>query len=838
MSDQGMTDADIFSATPQAVPAPVAAPAMPHPAAPQGDPAVWTLLGEGGTDPHSLLAVGSTVANRAKTAGKSFQDVVTDPGQGYEAWNDPAARARVQKQFPVGSPAYLAAQGVLSDLQSGKVQPLPYTHFYGVQTYEQRHGQGAAPSWAQGQGVDVGGNRFYALGAGGSGLGQAPPPGLTPEEEKVWESLQPGAPTTQAGQTPAPGNAPVRGAQGQPLTAAQVKWYSDHQPEGGWTSSPGAEGTSALPYPLQPGSPIPTTPGAHYVDFDGVEHIVPGGLAEKLAGIGRGFVQGAIMDPANSAIKLTGGGIAVDPMAAALSQTQGGPGAFETAQAAQQGAAQQERNYGITNLGNEYAQGGRFGGQATTATALTAAVPELKLPGMAAKALPGIVTSVLERGGTNALRGLVATAPTVSTSNAPVGEQLATGAVAGAVVPPLAGAAGRLGAKAAGLTTPEIAPEVRALADKAINDYKIPLRASQIGGTAEPSLGVKDSNLINAPGSGFASNDRAQRQAFTRAVAGTFGAQSDKITPQVMDSARKALGAKFDVFAKGHSIQDAGALSGHLDAILNDARQVMPASELAPLENQVGGIKSLAQNNQISGEAYQRLVAKGSPLDRAMQSGDSNVRYYAQQVRDALDDGIMQSASPGEIADFRNTRLQYKNLMTLKGLAAKAGITGEISPTQLQGVVNRSFDDRAFSGAGPLGELADIGQMFMKSPPNSFTAQRAAEIAGRNALPTALAGLAGGEFGLAHDPALAAKIAAGAVAAKASQYGVNALQGLRYGAGAGASMINGQSGVVGNALQGIRRAADISRPAQVPLSALGANFLINAPQGAAVGANP
>jgi hypothetical protein len=35
--------------------------------------------------------------------------------------------------------------------------------------------------------------------------------------------------------------------------------------------------------------------------------------------------------------------------------------------------------------------------------------------------------------------------------------------------------------------------------------------------------------------------------------------------------------------------------------------------------------------------------------------------------------------------------------------------------------VNTSFKNRAFTGAGDLGELAQIGQTFMKEPPNSGT---------------------------------------------------------------------------------------------------------------------
>jgi hypothetical protein len=659
--------------------------------------------------------------------------------------------------------------------------------------------------------------------------GQPEPAGLSADEKAKWEALQPAPPTTAAGETSGTGKQFT--SNGQNMTAAQEAYYAQRAAQpGGLDMSPGMEGTAGMPYALQRGRPIPATPGAHYVDFDGKEHVVPGGVLGALKSFGAGALQGVGPDLVASGNKLTGGGLAVgDPMAGALAQTQGGPSIFDTAQAGTQGLTQQARDYHFAHLGDVAAQGGRFVGQAIPATAAAAAVPEIALPGRAATGVGGVLANVGSKVLTNAARGAAATAPTVGANATPVGEQLATGAAAGVIAPPLIKGALKAGGMAAGLGG-AVSPEVKALADRAINEYDIPLRGSQIAGIDNPSLAVKDSNLINAPGSGFAKNDRAQRQAFTRAVAGTFGADAEKITPAVMNQARSDLGAKFDAFAQGHSVQDVDGLQTRLGGIIHDAQQVMPAGEVAPLLNQVQNIgdvatRDAAGNRTITGDAYQALVSKGSPLDRAMQSGDSNVRYYAHQIRDALDDGIMQSASPGEIADFRNTRLQYKNLMTVKGLAAKAGVTGEISPTQLQGVVNRSFDDRAFHGAGPLGELADIGQTFLKPPPNSFTAQRAAEIAGRNWLPATLASAAAGEYGILSHPAIAAKLAAGALAAKGMGYGVNALEGLRYGQAAGALAIR-QPGNFGGALAGV---GNLVRPTEVPLSALGGNYEFNTP---------
>lgn len=131
---------------------------------------MWTLLGETSpNNPQGQLAVASTIANRAARQGRSYQDVVADPSNGYEAWQDANARAATQKRYPVGSDAYQGAQQVLADLQSGKTDPLPYTHFDSPSVLASR-GQ-SEPSWTKGQaGTDIAGNRFYSLPeqAGGS----------------------------------------------------------------------------------------------------------------------------------------------------------------------------------------------------------------------------------------------------------------------------------------------------------------------------------------------------------------------------------------------------------------------------------------------------------------------------------------------------------------------------------------------------------------------------------------------------------------------------------------------------------------------------------------------
>ena len=139
-----------------------------------------------------------------------------------------------------------------------------------------------------------------------------------------------------------------------------------------------------------------------------------------------------------------------------------------------------------------------------------------------------------------------------------------------------------------------------------------------------------------------------------------------------------------------------------------------------------------AVNDQgvIPGDAYQALTRTGAPLQRAQSSLDPNTKYYANQVRDALDDAFQRSAAPEDQAALATARYQYRNMKTIQDLVANSP-DGQISPAQLlakvRGASNRfdgSTSGMAYTGGGDLGELANIGQAFLKSPPDSGTASR------------------------------------------------------------------------------------------------------------------
>lgn len=250
-------------------------------------------------------------------------------------------------------------------------------------------------------------------------------------------------------------------------------------------------------------------------------------------------------------------------------------------------------------------------------------------------------------------------------------------------------------------------------------EHGIPIGAAQ---TSTSPFVRKVSQIAGQfPGSGQNVFQGDQVNHFTRAVARTFGEDAENLTPQVMQRARARLGSEFDHVASNTTIRADDAFGRDLTTVLQEARTVLPAAEVVPLARQMDAIVSkIDPAGNLTGETYQALTRKGAPLDRAMQSTNPNVKYYAGQIREALEDAMQRSATPEMAARLAEARRQYKNMMTVAPLVVK-GTPGEVSPLALQQRVNGSFSGRAFRGGGELGDLSDLGQMFFRRPADSGT---------------------------------------------------------------------------------------------------------------------
>lgn len=322
----------------------------------------------------------------------------------------------------------------------------------------------------------------------------------------------------------------------------------------------------------------------------------------------------------------------------------------------------------------------------------------------------------------NAAAGAGANLATNSRTNESAAQSAADGAALGIATGALGAALRPVAKHLADTVTGGTITKGRAeLARLANEKYGIGLTAPQIS----DSQGMK----YLATGAAGGMTTPEQLGQFTRAVSRTFGEDSPVLNPGVIDRAHINLGKRFDDVAKRTSIVADPQFHQDIAAIRQDAPQVLTAEEMAPVSNQIANVLGhIPQSGVITGQQYQALTRHGTPLALAMRSHNPNIAFYAGKVRDALDDAMERSlTATGKtdvLDDLRDARFQYKNLKTIEPLVVNANEDGAISPARLQGAVSRTFKNRARKGAADLGELAQIGQSFLKNQPNSGTPGR------------------------------------------------------------------------------------------------------------------
>lgn len=356
--------------------------------------------------------------------------------------------------------------------------------------------------------------------------------------------------------------------------------------------------------------------------------------------------------------------------------------------------------------------------------------------------------------------------------------QTGTGAALGGAIGGAAPLVGRaVGSGANWLMRPGHDPVTERLLAVAA-EHGVPIGAAQ---TSTSPFVRKVSQIAGQfPGSGQNMFQGEQVRQFTRAVARSFGEDADSLTPQVMQSARRRLGREFDHVAENTTIRADEPFHRDMTTIAHEARSVLPESELRPLANQMNNIAQLIDDGgNLSGQAYQNLTKKGAPLDRAIHSQDPNVAHYAGRIREAIDDAMQRSATPENAQRLRDARYQYKNMMTVAPLVVR-GVPGEVTPLSLQSKVNQSFSNRAFSGGGDLGDLADLGQRFFRNPADSGTPAGTLIVdqimRHGNALAAAsLAAMTGGGYLAGYDPADILKGVGGLTAAGALARGTTSV---------------------------------------------------------------
>lgn len=289
---------------------------------------------------------------------------------------------------------------------------------------------------------------------------------------------------------------------------------------------------------------------------------------------------------------------------------------------------------------------------------------------------------------------------------------------------------------------------------QALEGEGVPLTAGQR--TGNKTLQYAESELGGGAATAF--EDR-QKAAFTRAALERAGVNTDRATPEVMDSAYRTLGNYFDRLAALTDVPlDAQLQNDMLDAV-SRYQNVAGTPARAPefLMNRVAELS--AQNGGVlRGEAYQNIR---SEMGEMLKSADGPTTQVLVDLREALDDAVERNMSPQLLEAWQVVRSRYRNLVDITDAVTRSAenATGVISPANLRGALTRSNRRGYARGAGDLSELARSGEAAMSPLPQSGTAPRTS-VRNLASTPGALvAALAGHDVG-----GLAGGLAAGSAA--------------------------------------------------------------------------
>lgn len=277
-------------------------------------------------------------------------------------------------------------------------------------------------------------------------------------------------------------------------------------------------------------------------------------------------------------------------------------------------------------------------------------------------------------------------------------------------------------------TAGAVDPEIASLAQRA-KALDVPIRPAQASPIS--AFRAADDQLSALPpiltGSSAKNPLRitpaAQHEKFTRALSRTVGEDAGSLTQDVMARVKSKIGNIYETVLPRNQIQPTPEVQGALSEIRDQAVEALDEDSIKPVLSALAKIEKKFGGGVLSGRQYQAMRAKGGMVSAVSDSQNPTVAHYGDKIREALDDAFQAQAQGNDGAAIRQAREWFRHYKILEPLAAKAP-TGKISPTLLLGQVMKAYPDFASKGAGDIGDLARIGQQFIKAPPNSETAAR------------------------------------------------------------------------------------------------------------------
>lgn len=291
-----------------------------------------------------------------------------------------------------------------------------------------------------------------------------------------------------------------------------------------------------------------------------------------------------------------------------------------------------------------------------------------------------------------------------------------TGAAIGAAMPVAVQALGRAGQAVGRAIGPNINnPE---LARKAVTEYQIPLGPADMSasrGTKALRSVLNDAPFVGGIGE---RQQQAVQAGFNRAVGRTFGAEADSLSPEVLDSAKKRMGAEFDRIWNQNSVTVDVKMAEELAALRAEVDK-LPQGEGARLRSWLEDVASKAVddgagNYTIPGDVANRLQSR---LRQEADKAQGFLKDALSGLRRTVIGGFNRSVSPEDAAALSKNMGQYKAFKTVEPLlqSAEAGVAGravgDVPAALLPQAVRQSY--RGNIAQSPFNDLSQIGSQYV-----------------------------------------------------------------------------------------------------------------------------
>jgi hypothetical protein len=213
-----------------------------------------------------------------------------------------------------------------------------------------------------------------------------------------------------------------------------------------------------------------------------------------------------------------------------------------------------------------------------------------------------------------------------------------------------------------------------------------------------------------------------QREAvqggFNRAIGGTFGESAERLTPEVLDGARKRMGAEFDRIWNRNTLQFDGELFTKMQALRGNANK-LPQGEASRLTSWLDDIESKmvpGQNGELlmPGEVANRFQSK---LREQSSKATGFLADDLQTLRRGILDAFKRSVAPADAAALSKNMGQYKAYKTVEPLltGAEAGVAGrevgDVPAALLPQAVRKSYGNNIANS--PFADLSQIGSQYV-----------------------------------------------------------------------------------------------------------------------------